>query len=65
MAKIFPLFEPSDTLARDCLVVFAIGVVYKIIFIMIFLVRTANASRTLPAENGETEQPQTRGDETV
>jgi hypothetical protein len=50
MAKLFPLFEPSDTLVRDCLIVFAIGVVYKLLFIVLFLSRTANASRALPAE---------------
>ena len=52
MAKLFPLFEPSDTLARDCLIVFAIGVVYKLLFIALFLSRTANASRAPPAEGG-------------
>ncbi len=52
MAKLFPLFEPSDTLARDCLIVLAIGVVYKVLFIALFLARTANASRALPAEGG-------------
>jgi hypothetical protein len=45
-------------LARDCLIVFAIGIVYKILFIMIFLGRTANASRNLPAEKDEVDSEQ-------
>jgi hypothetical protein len=45
MARIFTLFEPSDTLARDCLVIFAIGVAYKLLFVAVFLARTANSSR--------------------
>ncbi len=52
MAKLFPLFEPSDTLARDCIVVLAIGIVYKLLFVALFLSRTANASRAPPAEGG-------------
>ena len=35
---------------RDCLIVFAIGVVYKLIFVFLFISGTANASRTVPAE---------------
>ena len=50
LAKTFPLFAPTDTLMRDCLVVFAIGVVYKLIFVFLFISGTANASRTVPAE---------------
>ena len=55
MAKIFPLFEPTDTLARDCLIVFAIGVAYKLLFVALFLAGTANASRNAPpaADGGE------------
>jgi hypothetical protein len=49
MARIFTLFEPSDTLARDCLVIFAIGVAYKLLFVALFLARTANGSRSAPA----------------
>jgi hypothetical protein len=42
-------------------------VVYKIFFVMIFLTRTANASRSLPAEKleSETKQQSAPGVETV
>ena len=49
LAKFFPLFAPTDTLARDSLIVFAIGVAYKLVYVALFLSRTANAGRTPPA----------------
>ncbi len=55
MAPTFPLFEPSETLARDMLIVLATGIVYKLLFVALFVLRTANATPTPPAAN-ENEQ---------
>ncbi len=49
MSLLFPLFEPSDTLARDCLIIFAIGVAFKLLFFVLFFARTANATLAPPA----------------
>ncbi len=49
LSLLFPLFEPSDTLARDCLIVFAIGVAFKLLFFVLFFARTANATLVPPA----------------
>ena len=49
MSLLFTLFEPSDTLARDCLIIFAIGVAFKLLFVVLFFARTANATLVPPA----------------
>ena len=49
LSLVFPLFEPSNTLARDCLIIFAAGVVFKLLFVALFLSRTANATLAPPA----------------
>ncbi len=54
MSLLFPLFEPSNTLARDSLIVFAIGITFKLLFFVIFFARTANAT-LLPPSTGRNE----------
>ncbi len=49
MSLLFTLFEPTNTLARDCLIIFACGVVFKLLFFVLFFARTANATLAPPA----------------
>ncbi len=56
MSLLFTLFKPSNTLARDCLIIFAIGVAFKLLFFVLFFARTANATLVPPAPASPTLQ---------
>ena len=49
LSQTFTIFEPSDTLARDMLIVFGIGATYKILFALLFLAKTRGGSPPAPA----------------
>jgi hypothetical protein len=48
LSQTFTIFEPSDTLVRDMLIVFGIGATYKILFALLFLVKTRGGSPPVP-----------------
>ncbi len=48
LSQTFTIFEPSDTLGRDMLIVFGIGAVYKLLFAALFVAKTRGGSPPAP-----------------
>ncbi len=48
LSQTFTIFEPSDTLGRDLLVLFGIGAVHKLLFAALFLAKTRGGSPPAP-----------------
>ena len=48
LSQTFTIFEPSDSLGRDLLIVFGIGAVYKLLFTVLFVLKTRGGSPPAP-----------------
>ena len=53
LSQTFTIFEPSDTLGRDMLIVFGIGATYKILFALLFLAKTRGGSPPAPVADAK------------